>query len=220
MMSTNFTPTQVDVFYTHFDVALPNAMWQTQLQTLPIDLQQRICRYRRWQDQHAALFAKLLLKKALQHYGYDDTILTRLRYTSHHRPYIDTQTDFNLSHSQNYVICAIAHQCRLGIDVEYIRDINLSDFAHFFPSAVWTQFNTPSQSLTRFFQYWTQFESVIKAEGCGLSCPEKPVIQNNIAQMQGKNWFLHEILLDSNYAIHLATQTNHISLHYHPLQFI
>jgi len=210
----------VDVFYTHFDVALPSTTWHSYLQSLPYDLQQRICRYHRWQDQHAALFAKLLLKQALNHYSYDVNALTRLQYTSHRRPYLDHYIDFNLSHSHGYVVCAIAQQCRLGIDVEYMRDINLNDFAHFFPAAVWDSISTAPQALERFFHYWTQFESVLKAEGCGLSCATKPVIHGNVAHLQGKNWFLHPISLDSAYAGHLAIQTDQIDLRYHSLQFM
>lgn len=82
---------------------------------------------------------------------------------------------FNLSHSHQLALIAIARGREVGVDVEFMRADFASDevAAHFFSATEVKQFaRQPAGSKTRsFFNCWTRKEAYIKARGEGLSHP-------------------------------------------------
>ncbi len=196
---------KVLIFYTHFNTPLPTDSWQFYISPLPHYLQQKINRFRRWQDQHASLLGKLLLQQALSQVGYPSDSLYRLQYNEYNRPFLDKHVDFNISHAGEYVICAIILDGRLGIDIEAIRIIDLADFYHYMTPQQWQAITNSWDTFEVFYNYWTIKESVIKAEGRGLSIPLQDIhIEAGQARLYDHNWFIKPLKIDSRYACHLA----------------
>jgi len=79
---------------------------------------------------------------------------------------------FNLSHSHELALLAIARQRAVGIDVEWVKDFAFQDVARRFFTAkeVADLFALPP-ALQRdaFYQCWTSKEAFLKAKGTGLS---------------------------------------------------
>ncbi len=88
----------------------------------------KIGRYRRLQVRQAALLDKLLLQKCQNKYGFRSNCLSRIVEDEFGRPFVGNRIDFNISHSGGYVLCAITDSGMLGIDIEKIRPISLSDY--------------------------------------------------------------------------------------------
>jgi len=196
----------VKVFYTNFNTPLSPNKWQTYLDKLPQKIQQTISRKRRWQDQHASLFGKLLLRHALCHTGYPKDSLNRLQYNKYQRPFIDNSIDFNISHTHQYVICAISRRGQIGIDIESIRPIELSNFRNTMSPKDWTAITTAPNSSHKFYENWTIKESVIKADGRGLSIPLEHIqIEPHKARLYNTDWFINQIQIEPNYVCHLVT---------------
>jgi 4'-phosphopantetheinyl transferase len=82
---------------------------------------------------------------------------------------------FNISHTQNVVVLAIARDRRIGIDAEAVRiDRDALEVArHFFapPEVEALSGEAPERRDERFVEYWTLKESYIKARGMGLAIP-------------------------------------------------
>jgi 4'-phosphopantetheinyl transferase len=82
---------------------------------------------------------------------------------------------FNLSHSQDVALCAIALGRRVGVDAEYRRaGISIDKIAEQICSPTEYQSFTeiPSdQRETAFFQCWARKEACAKATGVGLTVP-------------------------------------------------
>jgi len=82
---------------------------------------------------------------------------------------------FNLSHTDGLVACAVGVHCRLGLDVENIlRPVNLPELARYalaVPEIASLDEAAESARHRLFFQYWTLKESYMKADGRGLSIP-------------------------------------------------
>lgn len=212
--------TQVDIFYTHFTHPFLPEKWHWYLRQLPETLQQKINRYRRWQDQHASLLSYSLLRKVLILHGYPQDCLTQLQQEPHGRPFIDNTIDFNISHSGEYVVCAIASHIRLGIDVEFIRPIEVIDFKNYMTDYQWQDIMQPTISLDKFFDYWTIKESVMKADGRGLLIPLKDIhTQGNQAIVENKIWFIQKISLSMNHSCHLATNEVDYQTQIHSIVF-
>lgn len=195
----------IRIYYARFDAPLPESIWENLFAPLPDAIKQKITRYLRWQDQTACLLGKHLLLTALKSYGFDENCLGRLQCTKYNRPYLDWPGDFNLSHSGNYVVCAISDCSRVGVDVEKKRDIELKDFQRYMSSTEWNAIHQSNKPHDRFFDYWTKKESVIKADGRGLSAPLDEVeLQNHSATLSDKTWRLHRIHLDACHPCCLA----------------
>lgn len=80
---------------------------------------------------------------------------------------------FNLSHSNEVALLAVAIDAELGVDVEHIRpDFAGEDIARrYFSRAEVDVFNTlpPEERVAAFFRCWTRKEAYIKAIGKGFS---------------------------------------------------
>ncbi len=82
--------------------------------------------------------------------------------------------DFNLSHSNQLVVLALARGRELGVDVEDLeRDVPLEVADRYFAVDEVRQLRAlaPEARPRRFLEFWTLKESYIKARGKGLSLP-------------------------------------------------
>ena len=189
---------------------LEETRFEMLLQPLPADIRQKIRRYRRWQDAHACLLGKLLLIEGMQRFGLDSAnLIHQLQYTDFGRPYLPALIDFNISHSGEYVLCALSNHCRVGVDIEKVQPINLSDFRGQMTDAEWATVIGDTSPLRAFYYYWTRKEAAIKAHGHGLSLPLKEVvIGEGEVMMEGRAWPLYEVELSPGYVCHLVTDAS------------
>ena len=98
----------------------------------------------------------------------------RFSYGAFGKPALD-QLRFNMSHSHDLALFAVAADRELGVDVERIRaDFASEDIARrFFSRVEVAAFNAldKEQQVAAFFRCWTRKEAYIKAIGRGLSEP-------------------------------------------------
>ncbi len=92
----------------------------------------------------------------------------------HGKPLLNTQgisAHFNISHSGDYIICAISNQ-KVGIDIEQRREPRLNVARRFFhPHEIALLDKTTDKILQQklFYNYWSVKESYLKYTGSGLS---------------------------------------------------
>ena len=210
----------VEIFYTSFHQPFSTEKWQYYLNKVPSAFQTRALRYLRWQDQHSSLLSHLLLQRGLLEAGYPAHCLNLLQHEKHGRPFIDSSLDFNLSHSGEYVVCALFKSGRGGVDIEKMRPIEVSDFRSHMSLEEWSAITVPEVSYPKFFDYWTCKESVMKADGRGLYIPlESILLQGPQALLEEKVWFLHKVEIDSGYACHLATTWESLGVQLKEIKF-
>ncbi len=149
---------------------LEKVNWQQYLGTLPEPLQQSASRLRFTSDQQLHVFAWLLLRKQLSVLGYQESeLLQGLKRTSQNKPVLPgLDWKFNLSHSGKRVMCALT-QGEIGADIEQVRSVDFKGLSRVMNDAQWAQISQHSTPMIKFFEYWTIKESVIKADGRGLS---------------------------------------------------
>jgi 4'-phosphopantetheinyl transferase len=144
------------------------------LDTAELTKQQR---YRFAQDKHSALVTRALLRDRLAWYVGINPQDLRFSIGAKGKPWLPQFCDlqFNLSHTNNLIVLAVAQQHALGVDIEWLpRQSATLAIAHRFFSETETQalFALPTeQQRNRFFDYWTLKESYIKACGLGLAIP-------------------------------------------------
>ncbi len=83
------------------------------------------------------------------------------------KPYLAAAPEirFNLAHSREVALVAVALDVEVGVDIERVRP--LTEYAaiaqRYFPEGY-----TVPTSVREFFRHWTRFEALLKAHGAGL----------------------------------------------------
>ncbi len=140
------------------------------------DEQERANRFRFAEHQKRFIACRGILRSLLGRYLDQDPVQLRFDYGPQGKPVLSPHTgwvnlQFNLSHSQDYAVYAIAQQS-VGIDLEYIRP--LTDLEHLTDRFFSAREHQAIQALPieqqaiAFFRHWTCKEALLKASGQGL----------------------------------------------------
>lgn len=165
-------PNDVRVFLFRLDETLPDA-----IELLDDVERARANRFVFEQDQRrfvtAHAWVRIVLARCL------DRAADSLRFTAGARGkprLVDTAVDlrFNLSHSGERALLAVACGREVGIDIEKHRSVEIGDLARrFFAPSEWQALLAleSSEQVPAFFNCWTRKEAFIKALGDGMACP-------------------------------------------------
>ena len=197
----------INILFTEYDYPIYELFLDIYKDILPNDVKEKAFKFKRWQDRQAFLIGKLLIWKGLTQFNYENDCLTRIQFNSYGKPYIDQNIFFNLSHSGQYVICAFFTE-EIGIDIEEIKEIEIDDFNKIFTEGERKCLKNSRNPTNDFFRYWTMKESIIKAEGKGLSIPLDLIDTSNAKYVIHNNttWYLEEINCFPKYSCSLATK--------------
>lgn len=156
------------------------AVTQSELQqfasTLAADEQKRADRFRVPRDAHRFVASRGILRALLGRYLHTAPEQLQFCYGDRGKPALAGNAasglTFNISHSDDLMLCAIAPYGCVGVDLEYLRPVNdLEGLTQrfFSPQEHITIHALPEESRLRsFFQHWTCKEALLKANGDGL----------------------------------------------------
>ncbi|MBV8327071.1 4'-phosphopantetheinyl transferase superfamily protein [Chryseobacterium sp.] len=169
-----------------------------------------ILKYKRWQDAQLSLLGRVLLK-----YGTE-------KFYNIHRLDIDFLPDkkpflkgnpvyFNISHSGNLVVCALA-DFSVGIDIEFSDEkVNYHDFQFQMTSGEFLKIHHSEDKTKAFFTYWTNKEAVIKAHGSGMMLPlDSFEVINDECSIEGGKFFIKELDIDPDYYCCIASENENV----------
>jgi 4'-phosphopantetheinyl transferase len=144
---------------------------------------QRVERYQFIEHKKQLLMGRYLTRTVLSRYGQFSAGDWRFENNEYGKPFIATaQLEemaeplfFNLSHSQNKLVLAIAQHELLGIDIEYgLKPRRVEKIANrYFSNSEIEGFRGLEKALIqkRFYDLWSLKEAYIKACGMGLAIP-------------------------------------------------
>jgi len=142
----------------------------------------------------------------------------------------DGEPRFNVSHSGDYVLIAIASGAEVGVDIEHMAaPRRLDELARSVFAAREFEMFGQLQGAERdrfFFRIWTCKEAVVKAAGAGLGIPLDRVeielggcgmarIHTEPQVLPQTPWSLHEIAVGEEYAAAAAVRANLVRLEIH-----
>jgi 4'-phosphopantetheinyl transferase len=147
--------------------------------TLTPGERQRSARFQFDRDRQRFIVAHGVLRDLLGRYLRIPPGQIRFVYNEYSKPDLTpefgTRLKFNLSHSADLALIAIATGSDVGVDVEYIRpQCNDADIARSFFSSIEVEYLSalPSHRYAEaFFSCWTKKEAYVKARGKGLAIP-------------------------------------------------
>jgi 4'-phosphopantetheinyl transferase len=199
-------------------------------QILAADEQARADRFHFERDRHRYIVARGILRTLLGSYLNLAAVDVRFVYNEYGKPSLDPalrQNDlhFNVSHSGDLALFAIARHAQVGVDIEFIRsNIEYGQIAQrfFSPEEQHALSLLPVTEIgIAFFRCWTRKEAYIKARGQGLSIPldqftvslgaDEPAsllhYQND--PQEAARWSLYDLAPGAGYAAALAVEAHH-----------
>ncbi|MEM7571970.1 MAG: 4'-phosphopantetheinyl transferase superfamily protein [Bacteroidota bacterium] len=184
---------------------LKKLAWELLLRKLPMEMQTEVNAYRRWEDRQASLGGKLLLRKGLMDLISEEVVYQKLKKDQFQRPYLPINLDFNISHTEELVVCAFCLNDRVGIDIEKEKPINLAEFQRVFTPEEFQLLSKQKDHHPLFFNLWTRKEAVMKADGRGFHLdPADFSGLHSPVKINKQSWFLKAITTPQGWHGHLA----------------
>lgn len=155
----------------------------------------------RWRERQAKILGRKLLA-----YGLDDLKLTPgkiiINFNVYQKPFLQVGPFFNITHSGDYVVCAISEEMEIGIDIEKKRKKRLPDI----PSAFTDKENEIIKKYPdKLYDFWTKKEAIVKAEGSGLLHKMNTIETcEDLACLKENYYATKNILIDPEYICHVA----------------
>ena len=198
----------VHIFYVKQNGILTDDVFRQFFLQLPQFLQQEIAEYKHKQTAQSSLLGKIILRAAFHKLGFLHT-LNEIKTTTKGRPFINDTVDFNISHSGDYVVCAISTIRKVGIDIEKHRVLTLNIAERYFTNEECNFIEASIHPHISFFDFWAIKESAIKCDGRGVEVLQKTYIENvkqintqstNSIICTGNKYFFHPFFLDEGYS--------------------
>jgi 4'-phosphopantetheinyl transferase len=167
----------IHIFYIHASDKISDNLFEKFLIQIPYSFQQEIKNYKHWQSAQSSLLGKILLQYGFIQLHLKHT-LSELKVSEKDRPFINDSIDFNISHSGEYIVCAITQQARVGIDIEMHRTLKQDIAKKYFNKNECIAIENASDKTTAFFNFWVIKESAIKCDGRGMEILSKTIIKN------------------------------------------
>jgi 4'-phosphopantetheinyl transferase len=145
------------------------------LETLDEQERARASRFRSAELRDWFIAVHCFLRQVLGHYLNTPPVEIRFHFRPQGKPELadDSNIRFNLSHTRNLAVLAVARGREVGVDVEDLR-VNLDMLGlaqrYFSPAeAQWVESAPPEERAEAFFTCWTGKEAYVKGRGDGLS---------------------------------------------------
>ncbi|MBP4137074.1 4'-phosphopantetheinyl transferase family protein [Flavobacterium geliluteum] len=194
------------IYYSYLSKENHESLLKNDLPKFPLDYQEKIKRYRRWQDAQLSLLGRILLFNGIEEIYKQNPHDKVIKHTKYSKPYFDNDLiRFNISHSGDIVVCALSDKHEIGIDVEIVTEIEIDEFKSQMTEIERNNVMLSSNIKDSFFDYWTQKEAVIKAHGNGLSIPLKSFeILDNTTKIDDEKYYLKELKIDKKYKCYIS----------------
>lgn len=164
------SPTAVHVW--GFELDAPATVVTGLAALLPREESERAARFATTELCARYIVAHGVLRHVLAAYSGGAPQALRFDVGAHGKPYLASRTlHFNLSHSADRAVIAVARGFEIGVDLEAERaGVETGQIAHrfFFGSEAAA---VASGGATAFFRYWVAKEAVLKGVGLGLTLP-------------------------------------------------
>lgn len=172
------------------------ALWSREttaaaLARLPSSMRQEIRELRRRQDRQARILGRLLLRSGLGGLGLGDAAgLRGWTRTPSGRPFLEgCRVDWNISHTDGMVVCALSPTGRVGVDVERRAARDIADLRGAFRDGEWAEIAAAPDPELALLRLWTAKEAALKADGRGLTAEPRDLdALGGTVSLDGRSW--------------------------------
>ena len=175
--------------------------------------QAKAARFRQDADRKSSIAARGALRILLSGYTGIPTTEIAFNYSENGKPHlIDSDVDFNVSHSGEWVVLAFGRNRNIGVDVEKIKwemDV-LSIASRYFSPEEQSLIESAEDRHTLFFQLWARKEAYVKACGSTLFTElgsfSVPMVEGELPETgNNEGWIFQRLEAGSKYAAAVVT---------------
>jgi 4'-phosphopantetheinyl transferase len=214
------TPSDVHVWFV--DLRLDSELLADLRHKLSADEEERAQKFSSPFDKDRSIASRGILRTLLAHYTLQQPEQLSFSYGPNGKPALasgcsDKDIRFNLAHSGDHVLIAIASGREVGVDIERAtrHDDHETVARRFFSPAELASFleYPASERPEGFLRLWVRKEAYLKARGFGLTRHEQgfdaPLTRESISMFthaDGTTWSAHEILLAPGYVAGIVAE--------------
>lgn len=171
---------------------------------LPGELQQRYAAYTHKKSRHRSICGLMLLSYLLKNSNTGLT-LSDIHYTAEGKPITDSDFGFSISHAGDFIVCAGGAGCDIGIDIEHVRERDLSLFRDYFSPDEWIEIRSGSNPLFTFYRLWVRKEAVLKAAGMGITSSMSAIeVLRNELMLNNVCYYIKDVPIAVGYVAAIA----------------
>lgn len=193
------------LLFAHINSTNHQQLIANSLPVFSLKFQEKILKFRRWEDAQLSLLGRMLLREGLKmmNRAFDEK---SIRFTKYNKPFFEKgNVHFNISHAGEIVVCTLTDVAEIGVDIEKIHQLEVADFKSQMTDNEWVNINNSASALISFFDYWTKKEAALKAQGNGLSINLKSFeIINNQTTIYSETIYLKELVFTDDYKCYVA----------------
>ena len=205
------------IYTTKINFNISDMDFKKALNSLSKEEQNRIIAKKDYKSRCESLTSALTIKNAIKDVLGIRESCFQVKRNIMNRPYIESNgrfyIDFNVSHSREWVVCAISSMCKIGIDIEEILPIDINIAKEFLSNEEWKfLIGCKEERVKLFYKFWTLKESFFKAVGIGINDLIKEV---NFGRLDNKKnifekeinrdiWNFYNTTFNKNYALSLS----------------
>lgn len=180
--------------------------WRSVLSSSPDEISVTSMKFIRFPDRIRFVVGRLLLCILIEKYiGIPGEILMpKMRYTSNGRPELNGNFDFNISHSEDLVVCAFGSNLKVGIDVECIQEIDIEGLKNVLTTSELTLIYESENPVSMFFRIWTMKECILKMKGENMDILDSIETDLTVDGCYKNEIYLHQLDIDNAYYCFLA----------------
>ncbi|GAB4377500.1 MAG: hypothetical protein Kow0075_06110 [Salibacteraceae bacterium] len=208
----------VEAYHTRLESPLTDSEFNRLMDMIPDDVQKRVLEEEGWENQHGSLARKILLLQAMKEFGVNVAELFHsLKRMPSGKPYIEGGPHFSVANDGGVAVCVVSKTSVLGVDVERMKPINLSEYREMMTFQEWREIYSHMIPLQRFYEFWTIKESVVKADGEHKNIDIKEIyIQPDVAFCNAKYWYINPLELNYyGYLAYMVCSNPHAEIEYH-----
>lgn len=155
--------------------------WSLAASLLDGDERQRARRFAFERDRRRFIARRATLRQIIAHHAGTSPRDIEYCYGPFGRPEVrELALDFNLSHSHGFLLVAVAHETRVGVDVELRQDeeIDPAVLQPYLTSSAFRELcaRPPQLRQKAFYDWWTRIEAFAKARGTGIAASPFPLL--------------------------------------------
>lgn len=175
------------------------------LMQLPAAILTSVGSYTDSRTQALSLYGKVLLGEMLCEMGLGYT-LEDISINEWGKPMINGEVWFSIAHSGDIVVCACCDKGDLGIDIEVIKPIDLTDYQDYFTEQEWSLVQWAEDKMEVFYRLWVRKEAVAKAVGKGVNIPLNEIdVRSHEVLCEGAVYHVSNLSVTDDYVCAIAT---------------
>lgn len=206
------------VYFTSIQSIQKKYSFNNLLEKLPEALHYELNAYKKHTDRLVRATSRILLQYVLRLKKYPNDTILYMNKNKYGKPFIPNCFWFNIAHSGDIIMLAVNDTHTIGIDIELMKMIEWKKFKTCFTNKEWQIISKSNNPVFMFYDFWTRKESVLKADGRGLTLDMSEIDVSKkevIGEPYTGNWYLCDISFDSYKAFVCSkTRLQNIPLHF------